>query len=231
VRITQGFLPLLCFFPMSSMACFAQTQAVSNARDTPRITVRVYNYSQAPRTVIAGAQAEAAGVLSRAGLETIWLDCTNHGDSSSPDPACSVNSSGNVDFVMNIVNRLEDFDPWVHRAALGFSVIPADGEVGSTSYVSLPRVVRALAAPGHVPEAKLLGLAMAHELGHLLLGTADHSYRGIMRAFWPARYFENFDASEFLFTNNQVKHLRAAVLAREKRESELARLRSETKQH
>jgi len=229
VRITQGFLPLLCFFPMSSMVCFAQSQAVSNAKGALRITVHVYDYGQAPRTVIAGAQAEAAGVLSRASLETIWLDCTKHADSRSPDPACSVNS-GNVDFVMNIVNRLEDSYPWVHRAALGFSVIPADGEVGSTSYVSLPRV-RALAAPGHVPEAKLLGLAMTNELGHLLLGSADHSYRGIMRAFWPARYFENFDASEFLFTNNQIKHLRAAVLAREKRESELARLRSETKQH
>ena len=229
MRIIPGFLPLLCFFPMSSMACFAQTQSVSNARDTLRITVHVYNYVQVPRTVIAGAQTEAASVLSSAGLEAIWLDCTKHGDSSSPDPAGSMRS-GNLNFVMNIVNRLEESYPWVHRAALGFSVIPADGEFGSTSYVSLPRV-RALAAPGHVSEAKLLGLAMAHELGHLLLGTADHSYRGIMRAFWPARYFENFDASEFLFTNNQVKRLRASVFAREKHESELARLRSETKQH
>jgi hypothetical protein len=229
VKITQGILPLLCFLPMSSMACFVRSQAVSNARDMLRITVHVYNYVQAPRTAIAGAQAEAAGVLSRAGLQTIWLDCTKPGDSSSPDPVCSV-SSGNVDFVMNLVNHLEDFDPWVHRAALGFSIVPTDGEFGSTSYVSLPRV-RALAAPGNSSEAKVLGLAMAHELGHLLLGTMDHSYRGIMRALWPSRDLENFDSSEFLFTNDQVKHLRASVLAREKRDSEAARLRSGAKQH
>ena len=229
MKITHGFLPLLCFFPMSSMVCFAQSQAVSNAKATLRITVHVYNYSQAPRTVIAGAQVEAAVVLSRAGLETIWLDCTKHGVSNSPDPACSV-SSGNLDFVMNLVNHLEDFDPWVHRTTLGCSIVPTDGEFGSTSYVSLARV-RALAAPRNFPEAKVLGLAMAHELGHLLLGTMYHSYRGIMRALWPSRDFEKFDSSEFLFTNDQVKHLRASVLAREKRDSEVARLRSEAKQH
>ncbi len=128
-----------------------------------------------------------------------------------------------------MVERAKQGVALCYRTTLGFSVVPADGEFGSTSYVSLQRV-RALCASGKFPEARLLGLAMAHELGHLLLGTVDHAYRGIMRASWPARYLENFDSSEFLFTKDQAKHLRASLLAREKRDSEIARFHSEAKQ-
>lgn len=228
MRIIERLLPLPYFLLMSAIVCSAQAQAPSGAKDTHRITIHVYNYVRIPQTLVAGAEAEATRVLSEAGVETVCLDCTQDGAPGSPDPACGI-VSGNTHFVMNLVNRLEDFHRWVPRTTLGFSIVPAGGEFGTTSYVSVLRA-HALGASGKIPEARLLGLAMAHELGHLLLGTLDHTYRGIMRASWPARYLENFDSTEFLFTRDQAKHVRASVLAREKRDSESARLRLKSRQ-
>jgi hypothetical protein len=70
---------------------------------------------------------------------------------------------------------------------------------------------------------ELLGLVMAHEVGHLLLGTNAHSNQGIMRATWRRRHLDARDWEEFEFTQVQTKRLRAAVLSRMSPEEQSAR--------
>src|SRR5262249_44138906 len=46
------------------------------AAPDPTITVRVYDYTQAPRIILARAEVEAGRIFGEAGLKVLWLDCT-----------------------------------------------------------------------------------------------------------------------------------------------------------
>ena len=64
------------------------------------------------------------------------------------------------------------------------------------------------------PVPVLLGRAMAHEIGHLLLGTHSHSSIGIMRPFWSGQDLR-LDASPYLvFTPDQSRQMKTRLAAR-----------------
>jgi len=66
--------------------------------------------------------------------------------------------------------------------------------------------------------APILGNAIAHELGHLLLGPRAHSPTGVMTPHW-SRDFLKLASRDFLrFTPEQAERLRAQVSALMKRQ-------------
>ncbi len=79
------------------------------------------------------------------------------------------------------VGPLEEHFRWVDHNALGYSIIPNTGERATMAYISLPRIQN-LSASTSTGVAELLGLAIAHETGHLLFGSNEHANQGIMRA-------------------------------------------------
>jgi len=60
----------------------------------------------------------------------------------------------------------------------------------------------------------LLGRAMAHEIGHLLLGTHSHSSKGIMRPFWSDRDLRLVASPYLLFTPDQSRQMKTRLAAR-----------------
>lgn len=67
---------------------------------------------------------------------------------------------------------------------------------------------------GGMDDGVLLGRVIAHELGHLLLGTSDHSARGLMRANWSDREIESGLGSDWLLTPKDAARMRQRMLAR-----------------
>jgi hypothetical protein len=59
----------------------------------------------------------------------------------------------------------------------------------------------------------MLGRAIAHEIGHLLLG-GEHSAQGIMQAQWGTEQFEYAAGRSMVFTADQERALRSAVKTR-----------------
>jgi hypothetical protein len=51
----------------------------------------------------------------------------------------------------------------------------------------------------------ILGCVIAHELGHLLLGSNGHSDRGIMQSQWEPRQVKQLLTGSLLFTTEQSK--------------------------
>jgi len=47
---------------------------------------------------------------------------------------------------------------------------------------------------------QLLGFAVAHEVGHLLLGTNTHAAAGLMRAVWSRSDIQRNHPADWLFT-------------------------------
>src|SRR5262249_60671850 len=97
--------------------------------------------------------------------------------------------------------------------ALGEALPCGLGREGCIASVFLDRVQEFANRSGISPH-EVLGYAMAHELGHLLLGANSHSNRGLMQARLPNRDIQRGD---LLFTPNETAAIAQRILARIKR--------------
>jgi hypothetical protein len=66
----------------------------------------------------------------------------------------------------------------------------------------------------HVSMSKILGHAIAHEVGHLLLNQQVHSPQGIMRGEWGLTDLRDINCGVLLFTAQQAEVLRSDVRRR-----------------
>ena len=77
-----------------------------------------------------------------------------------------------------------------------------------------------LAEPNaHLPlgEGELLGYVIAHEVGHLLLGTDSHSHEGIMQGRWEDPQLREAGKGNLQFTPSQAGLMREHLAGEEKR--------------
>jgi hypothetical protein len=131
------------------------------------VVVRVYDVHGVPADTVTRARATAERILKGADITLRWAECP-----------CDM-PVGPVELII----RLADATPESNPASLGFSYIDVDRKAGTLATV-FPDRVRHLAEAARSDEGELLGRAMAHEIGHLLLGTHDHPSSGLMRGTW-----------------------------------------------
>jgi hypothetical protein len=152
--------------------------AVAVAQQNPRITITVYNRSRMEASTLTAGQLIAREVLRRAGVDSIWISCPVL-NSLESDPECRERPSP-TRLVVTIVPN------WggqrLGPSALGLALQVEEG-FGSYCYIFQEHLDQLVAA-AHINPARLLGSAMAHEIGHLLKGSNSHSPRGLMSAQW-----------------------------------------------
>ena len=160
-----------------------------------RITVHVYNISQVPAQTLAVAETEAWKAFERAGIHVLWV--------SGPLTPAQVRESADrvrSDIFLRIYNQ-SMVKPWrVDGSALGF-VLSLEN---SHAIVFYDRVHRLCQIWQNEP-APILGAAMAHEIGHLLLGAEQHSPAGMMRETWLS--------SDLIAASQGLLHFRAREAA------------------
>jgi hypothetical protein len=100
------------------------------------------------------------------------------------------------------------------QICLGLSVGPGGNKRGDMAYVFYYRVEE-LARGRSLSAADSLGHAMAHEIGHLLLGTNSHSPTGLMRARWDRSDLLRAATGWLIFTDDESERLRAEVRSRQ----------------
>jgi hypothetical protein len=71
-----------------------------------------------------------------------------------------------------------------------------------------------VAASAGVDAPRLLGRAIAHELGHLLLGRTQHSESGIMRAAWSRQELQRNEVVDWRFSEPDATQIRARARTR-----------------
>ena len=180
-RHALAFIPFVLLWPLIAHG------AVTAWTD---VTVRIYDTNG----VIAGtnrAALDMAGkMLSAASIDVIWRVCANTRHAGAEAPAlratpvaapCSTPMAPG-ELAIRIVRSTvpEGF----HGALpLGDALIDTRAGTGVLATIYLDRVFW-LASEVGVDSQALLGRAIAHELGHLLLATNAHGPVGLMRAFW-----------------------------------------------
>jgi hypothetical protein len=71
---------------------------------------------------------------------------------------------------------------------LGYSLVNTQAGAGTLATMFVDRV-EWLASQAGADAATVLGFAIAHEIGHLLLGTNAHAASGLMRAVWSRHHY------------------------------------------
>ena len=134
------------------------------------LVVRVYDAAGVPPDTLERAHVTLNKTLTAVGIRPIWRPC--HADLCVDPPRRD-------ELIVRIVKAGERGS----RELLGSSMVDVEGQAGTLATIYLDRV-ESLAGQANVDSGRLLGRAIAHEVGHLLLGTHDHAYAGLMRARW-----------------------------------------------
>ena len=183
----------------------------SGASEAPRpaITIRVANETSADGRSMALARKEAVRIFAQAGIDLVWLDCVSgYADYGNDDPCHHLR--GAVEFWVRIVSRRP---PATTVDVIGFSDLDKETGDGSAG-VYYPAAVD-LAKRCQARAAEVLGAAIAHEVGHLIMGANAHSSVGVMQASWGRAQCLLIETSDLNFTAEQAKRLRERVDRRE----------------
>ena len=170
----------------------------------PVIKILVYNIAQAPPATLTGAEREAGRILLKAGVRASWFECpAGHSDAEGQD-ICQ-NGWGAINSVgLRILVKPTAFDNRFQGDRSGFAIFPA---LASVYYDHKLRFVGDDVGLG-LP--MILGCFIAHEVGHLLLGSNSHSKRGVMQAEWGERQIHQALAGDLLFTPEESQRIRVS---------------------
>ena len=169
-----------------------------------KMSVRVYNYTGSTADMVRLAESETERIYAKAGVYLEWHECPVTARAQSADPACSAPLTPS-DIVLRIVKRVNLVRIHASAENIGFTF----GNMATVQMEPLqdPEVTMARFS------YHMLARAIAHELGHALLGPG-HSSEGIMRACWGEEQLEFTGANDMVFTPDQEKALRLAITAR-----------------
>jgi hypothetical protein len=185
---------------------FPATPFASGVDSSPTIRVRVNNYTQASPAILAGAEREAGRILGKAGLQTVWLDCpAGNSRVDSLDPCRQPLEA--TDIALRVLS--ESSQNKFQDTAFGFAVVPV---LASVYYDYVAHLARSDNAEFEIPI--ILGCVIAHEIGHLLLGSNSHSASGIMQGHWERGQIRHAVTGTLLFTPEQAKLIQAETQKR-----------------
>ncbi|MGA8313144.1 MAG: hypothetical protein WB755_24175 [Terriglobales bacterium] len=197
---------------LAGIAGFAFPETALAGKDAPpTITVLVNNYSEASPAMLAAAEHEAGRILGRAGLRAFWLECPVRPSTADPQPPCQKAPEA-TDIRLRILsaslpNKFQD-------SVFGFAIHPV---LASVYYDYAVRQAKSADTEFEVPI--ILGCVIAHELGHLLLGSNGHSAAGIMQPRWKASQIRQIMMGFLLFTADQSDRIRMEARARTKHQN------------
>ena len=181
------------------------------AQERPKITIAVYNRSKMRTSILAAGQSVAQEVLRRASVESIWITCPVP-NSPEANPECSQPPNPNR-LNLTVVPH------WAGRALTSDTLgLALEGEIGFGSYCYVfQERVDELAAAAHISPGRLLGSAMAHEIGHLLKGSNSHSPQGLMSGHWYANELRDAAMGSLNFTADDAVLMRTRLVQTEAR--------------
>jgi hypothetical protein len=205
-RVDLDMQPIRIAAVVSAVCVLAGAPRAEPVAAAP-LTIRLYDTSNAPSALVDAARAQAGGLFAGAGIETHWRACRSARRPEDSDPCDDVLGAGEL--VLRIVSappragqRAFSYEP------LGDSLVGSGGGVLATVFAD--RVVDA-AERAHGDPAVLLGRTIAHEIGHLLLGTPRHSGHGLMRAWWSPAEIGLARADAWRFSAGEAATMRGRL--------------------
>ena len=180
----------------------------------PVISVRIFNYATLSRKALQESLGQAGSIFRRAGVEIDWVPCRLSETEVMRSGTC-VSLLGPAELLLRILPG----GPGKPRGfrALGSSVVDPGTSSGNRASVYVDRVT-GFARSVDADFSIVIGYAIAHELGHLLLGTIDHASFGIMCAVWSKDAMRLASTGSLNFTHAEAPRLRDEARRRRARQ-------------
>jgi hypothetical protein len=174
--------------------------------DRPQVTINLYNDARVPELVLAEAKLQAVKIFHRAEVRIMWIDCSSRKALGTSDPTC-----GNPKSPSHLSLRIVPWSFKSNDSVFGVAFLSPEGEgtYGNVFYDSVEK----LHAEWRTEIASVLGHVMAHEIGHLLLGTNAHSRIGIMCSNWHGNELRSLSMGTLLFTPPQLEVFKVRLSA------------------
>jgi hypothetical protein len=178
-------------------------EAAAPPEDT--VAVRTYNYASVSLEQLGLARSEATQIFKRSRISIEWADCRVPGAVSGS--ACTDPLLARRDLMLRLMDRPPSDDRFV---ALGESMLDHGERRGVLMTIDM-WTVRAIADRAGMPMPTLLGRAIAHEIGHLLLGSGTHPRIGLMRARWSNDELRGLKPAHWGFSTREAAQMRQAL--------------------
>jgi hypothetical protein len=163
------------------------------------VQVKVYDYADLKPESLHKVVALTHEILAEAGLSVQVELCRGNLAVSCDGQSGLIRS-----LVVRVVAGASKTNDSVLRAPLGQSM--ADHQGGTYASIFMERIQDA-AAEANVPRDTVLAYAIAHEVGHLLLGDNAHTPRGVMKGNWDRKDYEAMNQRQFHFIEGQAHQL------------------------
>ena len=185
---------------LSALICPAGEAAVSEKFGFT-ITIHVYNYAAESEKTLARAKEEAERIFRCAGVSALWVDHPVEDAGDQGRPRDSSKRWDGTHFVLRLLTQSrEGLAKYAMGEALSFRI----------ANVFMNRVTEHLTI-GELSAGQVLGHAIAHEIGHHLLGDDSHALRGIMVGKWSKQHLRHMSKGDLLFTHEEAARIQAEV--------------------
>jgi len=167
---------------------------------TPTLMVFVVDYAAVPADILDTARKHATRIFRRTKVELVWLE---HGDARFKDPAV-------LSSVITIHIMSGHMVEGAHKRTRAMGWAALRSRIAKVSYDGIADIL-ASHAGGETETASVLGHVIAHEIGHLLLGSRRHSAGGIMQARLDRR---RASLGALFFLGNEAEVIQSNLLSR-----------------
>lgn len=184
---------------------------VTRDEHRPALTVRMFNSYGASSEDLWAAQGHVHAILGDAGIEVLWMDCWPKDAEAAGAPAECLQPLGENEVALRLLGTIAAPDK--RFVSMGFALVKLRERPPylATVFVDLVALV---ARGANIGFRALLGRAIAHEIGHLLLNTNSHADQGLMRAVWSRAELRQNEPADWVFRQDEAATLRNAAANR-----------------
>ena len=177
------------------------------------IFIRSYNNFGMPAPDLAVAREHAQAILQEAGVNVVWIDCWAGGPREAVDTVDRCQEPVGSAIVLRLLKTKVIDRSKSKFVSMGFSLV---GTPGSAPFLATVYVDRAesVARGAGIDPRRVLGLAIAHEIGHVLLNSNSHAPSGLMRAVWSSTELRRNDLAAWRFLETEAAQVRMTALER-----------------
>jgi len=197
-RIGTGTLTLLLALILSNRLLAADGDAVS---------IRIHDYAHIEDAALARAQEVVSGMYDKIGVRTDWLEPLQQSDGVF-DAVGALDATPSDLVIIILTSAMADRGV-IPDGTIGFAAVEP-GVGGRVAYVVYDRV-RDFADDTTVDDMRMMGIVMAHEIGHLLLVHQSHSDGGLMRGRWHQSEFRSARPHDLHFSEHQAVEIRRTL--------------------
>ena len=198
--VRNGSLLVCTFFLPFSLFTHSQQTAKSNLE----ARVMVYKYADVDPEILAKAEKRAESIFQELKVNVVWIDSGDfrrqfHGDSRKEQEQLD-----SIDVLLRLVPLSRAA---LNSKAMGEALPCQLGKDACIANVFMNRV-REKTDVEKMGSDQVLGHAMAHEIGHILLGSDSHSSTGLMKAKWNSDDMKRAGKGDLQFTAEQCQIIR-----------------------